>query len=139
MVDALAQFARADQKQLNREQWEWWVRAALREGQWDTVQRTIDAMPAEVAAEADWVYWKARALKARGRSHEANPLFCAIKPTTPLLWAISREELGQSVTAPSSRYALSSREVQEMRRQGSQTRALSLLRDFPPKCSARIA
>ena len=56
MVDALAQFARADQKQLNREQWEWWVRAALREGQWDTVQRTIDAMPAEVAAEADWVY-----------------------------------------------------------------------------------
>lgn len=126
MVDALAQFARADQKQLNREQWEWWVRAALREGQWDTVQRTIDAMPAEVAAEADWVYWKARALKVRGRSHEANPLFARLSQQHHYYGQLAREELGQSVTAPSSRYTPSSREVQEMRQQGSQTRALSL-------------
>jgi len=126
MVDALAQFARADQKQLNREQWEWWVRAALREGQWDTVQRTIDAMPAEVAAEADWVYWKARALKARGRSHEANPLFARLSQQHHYYGQLAREELGQSVTAPSGRYTPSSREVQEMRQQGSQTRALSL-------------
>ncbi len=45
---------------------EWRVRLALKAGNWEKVKRYIDMLPAEVAAEPQWQYWRARSVLASG-------------------------------------------------------------------------
>ncbi|MEJ6021817.1 lytic transglycosylase domain-containing protein [Ramlibacter sp. PS4R-6] len=105
--DALDYFAKASRdRDLTDDMLAWKVRAALRwpKGpQWQLVHDTINAMSEEARAEPTWVYWKARALLARGgddRKLEATKLLQSIASVRGFYEMLALEELGQKVVVP---------------------------------------
>jgi soluble lytic murein transglycosylase len=50
---------------------QWQLRSALRDRDWNTVSTAVDGMTPDTGAEAQWQYWRARALQEMGRSDEA--------------------------------------------------------------------
>ena len=53
----------------------WHVSHALLQLDWPLVQRTIEALPEEVAKDSAWRYWLARAYEQQGNKELAQPLF----------------------------------------------------------------
>jgi soluble lytic murein transglycosylase len=51
---------------------QWQLRAGLRDRDWNTVLTAVDGMTPDARAEAQWQYWRARALEQLGRSDEAQ-------------------------------------------------------------------
>ena len=68
---ALDLYRRAPLSGHGQDDFEWHVRAALWAGDWDEVARVIAAMPADMAGEARWRYWAARARVATGAAEPA--------------------------------------------------------------------
>jgi len=64
--EALQGFGKVNTTLLSNEQWEWYARSALRQQDWGLVLKVINDMPAGLADESTWRYWKARALMAKG-------------------------------------------------------------------------
>lgn len=100
MATALDAYSQADPAQLNDEQWEWWLRAALRQEDWARVEQIANAMPAELAAKPAWQYWRARAVKALGRVPEAMPVFVKTSFEHSYYGLLAKEELGVTLEAP---------------------------------------
>ena len=57
---------------LNDDLLAWKARAALRAGDWRSVQRAVDAMQEPAADDGAWLYWRARAQQALARSGPAG-------------------------------------------------------------------
>jgi soluble lytic murein transglycosylase len=51
---------------------QWQLRAGLRDRDWNTVLTAVDGMTPDARAEAQWQYWRARALEQLNRSDEAQ-------------------------------------------------------------------
>ena len=109
----------------------WKVRAALRQGDWRTVLRSIDAMAEPAADEGAWVYWKARAQLALARSDAdraaARAGFDKLAANPGRLGfyeKLAREELGQLSTTPAGPAPLSAQEKEWARRHIGLNRAL---------------
>jgi soluble lytic murein transglycosylase len=51
---------------------QWQLRAGLRDRDWNTVIVAVDGMSPDIGAEAQWQYWRARALEQVGRTDEAQ-------------------------------------------------------------------
>ncbi|AXK40367.1 lytic transglycosylase domain-containing protein [Crenobacter cavernae] len=100
MAVALQGFDKSDIRQLTSEQWEWWARAALRQGDWVRLERIVRGMPTELANKPGWLYWRGRALKAQGRTTEARPLFVQASRNNNYYALLSLEELGNVLDAP---------------------------------------
>ncbi|MBS0321401.1 MAG: transglycosylase SLT domain-containing protein [Proteobacteria bacterium] len=95
--DAAAWYAEADQDALNTEQRTWRVRAELRSGNWSGVAAAIAALPAAVADESAWRYWKARALAAGGKTAEAQALYARLADEFNFYGILAAEALGRRV------------------------------------------
>jgi soluble lytic murein transglycosylase len=65
-------FQQVDLAALDERAHEWRVRAALWIGQWSLAASWIDQMPATLAAQPRWRYWKARARAAKGDAEGAK-------------------------------------------------------------------
>ena len=84
----------------------WKARAALRAGprpQWAALQQAINAMSDNARSDPAWIYWKARALQARGGDDgraEAQKLFASIASIRGFYEQLALEELGQKVSVP---------------------------------------
>ena len=84
----------------------WKVRAALRAvrgTQWPLVLQAVNAMSDEFRSDPTWVYWKARALLARGgdtRREEARALLQTIASVRGFYEQLALEELGQPIAIP---------------------------------------
>ena len=109
----------------------WKVRAALRQGDWRTVQRSIDAMSDPSADDGAWQYWKARAQMALARSDvdrsAARAGFEKLVANPGRLGfyeKLAREELGQLSTTPAGPVLLSAQEKEWARRHIGLNRAL---------------
>jgi soluble lytic murein transglycosylase len=76
--DANLWYREADVARENPDERAWRVRAALRGGDWNDVLAAIDALPAAMADEPAWRYWRARALAQTGRGAEATPIYAAL-------------------------------------------------------------
>ncbi|MBU1395568.1 MAG: transglycosylase SLT domain-containing protein [Gammaproteobacteria bacterium] len=97
---ALAWFQQAGVALTNDFQREWWVRAALRAGDWQAVQRVIESMSDAVREQPVWRYWRARALQANGQRAASNPLFLALAREHHYYGQLAQEELGPVMQAP---------------------------------------
>lgn len=97
---ALAWFAQAGPEVLNDFQREWWARAALRAGDWQTVRNAIDGMDEAMRAQAVWRYWRARALAATGQRVAANAIFLPLSREHHYYGQLAQEELGPVAQAP---------------------------------------
>jgi soluble lytic murein transglycosylase len=129
--DALAYYAKVSRdSDLSDDMLAWKVRAALRAGPeplWPIVLRTIDAMSDATRAQPAWVYWKARALLARGGDQhraDARKLFESIASVRGFYEQLALEELGQKVTIPAKPAPLTPQEKEAARSNPSLNRAL---------------
>ncbi|MBS1198604.1 MAG: Lytic transglycosylase, catalytic, partial [Proteobacteria bacterium] len=100
MVQATTWFAKAGTAPLSDEAHQWKTRAALRALDWSMVRTAIEAMPAELAARPEWVYWLGRAYKAGGRQTDAQALFQKIAGQPNFYGNLADEELGRQIAAP---------------------------------------
>lgn len=123
--DALQWFSQAGDA-LGDGELEWKARAALRALDWKEVAAAIDSMSAPCAKQEVWRYWKARALKARGKAVEANVIFAALSHEYDFYGQLSLEELGTMVSIPPDNYKPSSDEVAKIERNPAIFRALQL-------------
>jgi soluble lytic murein transglycosylase len=109
------------------DQREWWVRAALRSGDWQAVQQVIDSMGDATRTQPVWRYWRARALQANGQRVAANAGFLALSREHHYYGQLAQEELGPVVQAPVINVKMSGDDVAAIARHPGIARALALL------------
>jgi soluble lytic murein transglycosylase len=88
-------YREAEGATLSDAQHAWRVRAALRAQAWDDVLKAIDAMPATLADDAAWRYWKARALAATGKEADAAALYATLATGHQYYALLAAEALGK--------------------------------------------
>ncbi len=111
---ALQWFKLTDKTELNKDQLAWFARSALREKNWPVVLGAIAKMPPIQAEEGAWRYWKARALKAKNQTLEANTLFAKLSTERHFYGWLAQEELEGFMSAPLSTYKVTDSEVEEI-------------------------
>lgn len=126
--EAVDWFARADKTALSDDAYQWKVRAALRAQEWGVVRDTIQAMPPALAALPEWVYWLGRALKAGGKTTEADALFGRIAGQANFYGNLADEELERPVMPPPKATPPTAEEQKSARDNPGIRRALALLR-----------
>lgn len=93
-VEAQEWFYKADFDTLDDEQISWFARAALRQQDWVGLLTIIDKMPALIANEARWRYWKARALMANNaQNEEAIGILTGLAPERHYYGWLAQDEL----------------------------------------------
>jgi len=95
LPQANAWYAEAAGAPLSEVQHQWRARAALRAGAWPDVLAAVDAMPATMAQDPAWRYWRARALVAAGRSEEANAVYAVLAGEFHFYALLAAEALGR--------------------------------------------
>ena len=113
--EALQWFKRAEniepKNTLGKEQLAWYARAALREKNWDTVLTATSKMQPEQAAEGAWRYWKARALKEKNKTLDANTIFAKLSTERHFYGWLSQEEVDGAMSAPLYTHQVTEAEV----------------------------
>ncbi|WP_210544336.1 lytic transglycosylase domain-containing protein [Rhodoferax sp. PAMC 29310] len=126
--DALGYFQNGQERYMNEDHLAWYVRAALRAGNWGQVSTAIAAMSVEQSQDPAWVYWKARALQATSRSEttkiEVDRMMRSIAGVTGFYEQLALEETGQRITVPPRPPALTADEIDTARRNPSLVRSL---------------
>jgi soluble lytic murein transglycosylase len=123
---ALAWFQQAGVEATNDFQREWWVRAALRAGDWQAVQRVIESMGEATRTQPVWRYWRARALQAGGQRVAANAIFLDLSREHHYYGQLAQEELGPVAQAPVINIKMGGDDVTAISRQPGIARALAL-------------
>jgi len=106
----------------------WQVRAALRAGDWDNVQETIERMPDDVQADGTWQYWRARALKEKGLTVDANKILIPLSKEHNYYGQLAKEELGNMLTAAKESVPATAEEVLAMEKLPGVQRTLAFYR-----------
>jgi soluble lytic murein transglycosylase len=106
----------------------WKTRAALRAADWDLVLETIEAMSTAEQQTGVWRYWKARALKARGKTTEANVILAPLSAEHNFYGQLAEEDLGVTIGVPVESYKPSRKEIAAIERLPGIKRALALYR-----------
>ncbi|BCB28303.1 lytic transglycosylase [Sulfurimicrobium lacus] len=123
---ALNWFHEAGATPLNELQMTWRVRAALRVQDWHEVLESIAAMPEALQNQGAWRYWKARALKSRGKLGPANGILANLSREHNFYGQLATEELGAVVSNPVSTYQPGADEISAVNAMPSIQRALAL-------------
>lgn len=124
--EALAWFQQAGIGAVNDYQREWWVRAALRAGDWQDVRRVIESMAPATQAQPEWRYWRARAIQASGQRIVANVIFLALSREHHYYGQLAQEELGPVMRAPAINIKMGGDDVATIARHPGIVRALAL-------------
>lgn len=137
--EAVQWFSRIKDKEtiLNDEQWEWYARSALRVEDWATLLKVVAAMPATLAEDACWRYWKARALKVKGQAQEANAILAKLAQERHYYGWLAAEELGPSLTEPMEVFQPLDDDMRQLARQPVLRRIEALL-DAEARYEARL-
>jgi soluble lytic murein transglycosylase len=125
---ALQWFQKADKTELNKDQLAWFARSALRGKNWPVVLSAIAKMEPAQAEEGAWRYWKARALKVKNQTLEANILFAKLSTERHFYGWLAQEELEGFMSAPLSTYKVTDLEVEEIANTPAFQRAEALQR-----------
>ena len=123
---ALPWFQQAGEVAVNDVQREWWVRAALRTGDWATVLRVINSMGNAMQTQPEWRYWRARALQAAGQRLAANVIFLPLSREHHYYGQLAQEELGPVAQAPAINIKVGGDDVAAIERDPGIARALAL-------------
>ena len=124
---ALQLFNQADKAQLDTEQWEWYVRSALRFSRWQDVNNIISAMPSSMQNKEDWQYWRGRALAATGQQGQAQGLYQKASKSGRNFYALmATEALGGKVNTQSNVKRASEAEQLRAAQDGKIARAMTL-------------
>lgn len=120
----LALARRSLQANASDETWVWLARAALRDGDWATLQAVHERMGPEARDDPAWIYWRARADRALGRAADADARLRTIAQRFDFYGQLAAEELGELVRPPVAAPAPSAAELAEPARNPGFARAL---------------
>lgn len=123
---ALDYYGLAKNTSLDKEQLAWKVRAALRAGDWETVDATISAMQPDQQQEGAWRYWKARALNEKGMMTEANKILAPLSRERHYYGWLAAEEVETAIGNVTVEYQPSDMEVMAIASQPAIKRSLEL-------------
>ncbi|MHB1181096.1 MAG: lytic transglycosylase domain-containing protein [Sulfuricella sp.] len=123
---ALSWFGKAAGARLSDLQLAWKVRAALREHNWQEVQAAIAAMSEAEQNQGAWRYWKARALKAQGKTVQANAIWLPLSKEFNFYGQLAAGELGAVAGIPSESFKAGEDEIKAMEKTPAIRRALTL-------------
>jgi len=130
--DAMGYFSNAGPQRMIDDHLTWRTRAALRQNQWTDALQAIEAMSQDSAAEATWVYWRARALMQPGRTESeratAQHLLQTIADSKGFYEMLALEALGQAITTPPPPPRLTPEEKNAARANPGLQRALAAIR-----------
>ncbi len=104
------------------------TRAALRASNWMTVLESIEAMSTLEQQAAAWRYWKARALKAKGKIAKANAIFAPLSTEYHFYGQLAKEELEVVIGALPKSYKIRTEEITTAQQLPGIQRALALYR-----------
>lgn len=135
--EALQSFSKVNAAVFNNEQWEWFARAALRQQDWTQLLKVINEMPAALADEPAWRYWKARALLVKGQPADANALLAKLSQERHFYGWLAAEDLGPVLGEPTATYQPADDEVRQFSRQPSVKRMEALF-DVEARYEARL-
>ncbi|MFA7239140.1 MAG: transglycosylase SLT domain-containing protein [Sulfuricellaceae bacterium] len=119
-------FTRAGATPLGDLQLAWKARAALREQNWRVVLAAIAAMSESDQNLGVWRYWKARALKAGGKTAQANAILAPLSMEFNYYGQLAAEELGPALGNPAETYRPSEDEIRQIGQTPAIRRALIL-------------
>ena len=122
----LSWFGKAAGARLSDLQLAWKVRAALREQNWQEVQAAIAAMSEAEQNQGAWRYWKARALKAQGKTIPANAIWLPLSKEFNFYGQLAAGELGAVAGIPSESFKAGEDEIKAMEKTPAIRRALTL-------------
>ncbi|MBA2660358.1 MAG: transglycosylase SLT domain-containing protein [Nitrosospira sp.] len=106
----------------------WKTRAALRVRDWGLVSETIETMSSAEQQAGAWRYWKARALKVRGKIAEANAILAPLSAEHNFYGQLAEEELGLVIGVAAEPYKAAVDEIAAVNRLPGIQRALTLYR-----------
>lgn len=72
----------------------WFVRRALASGNWPFVLHATNTLPAEIAEDTTWRYWRARALEAMGQPTDAAALYEQVASERSYYGFLAADRLG---------------------------------------------
>ena len=124
-ANALAWFEQAGNLALSDPQREWWVRAALRAGQWPTVATVIDSMTEANRELSVWRYWRARAYKAQGQPALATQWLTPLSREPNYYGQLALEELGPVLSNPAINIKTGGEELDAIARNPAIQRAMA--------------
>jgi len=128
LPEALAWYRAAGSTPLSAEQRAWRVRSALRAGNWAAVEEAIAQLPVNEQTEPEWLYWRGRALAARGREAEADALYARIAGEPHFYGILAAEERGQLFAPPVRSGSITQEQLRQAEDDPSLLRALALFR-----------
>jgi soluble lytic murein transglycosylase len=123
---ALSWYAQAAKTPLSDLQLGWKARAALLARNWQQVLDAIGAMTPEEQRQAMWQYWKARALKALGRTTAANQIFAVLSRDPQYYGQLALEEMGAVITPVVVTYKATEDEIKAVAARPGIQRAVQL-------------
>jgi soluble lytic murein transglycosylase len=123
---ALSWFDLAGPAALSDAQREWWVRAALRAGQWRSAALAIDGMSDANRALPVWRYWRGRAFQAQGQTAIAMQWLTPLSREPHYYGQLALEELGSVVGSPAINIKVGGDELDAVLRDPGIQRGLSL-------------
>jgi len=125
---ALDWYARAGDTPLTDSQLEWRARAALRSQRWKDELAAIQALPAEIAREPTWRYWRSRALRELGEKEAADGLLRSLAGQPTFYGLLATEELGQAYVPDWNGFRPQVTDLDRVRAYAGIQRALALYR-----------
>ncbi len=126
MPEALAWYRAGDDAPMTDDQAAWYVRAALRAGNWRAVRAAIAALPPRLVDEPAWIYWSGRAEQALGHTAEAHAAFERAAGPPTFYGILAAEEIGRVAALPPKASALTPAELAAAQTDMGLTRALAL-------------
>ena len=128
--EATSWFAKGQPEHMSADHLGWWVRAALRSGQWEQIPKAIAAMPETERRNPTWVYWHARALeklKTPDHAAQARAMYQSIASPNHFYGQLAMEELGQAIATPPLPMPLTAAEKQQALNNPGLQRALKAM------------
>lgn len=123
---ALEWYRKAGDAALSDLQLEWRARAALREQDWAEVLLAIQGLSEAAQQQDTWRYWKGRALKATGKTAQANGIFAPLSREHSFYGQLAGEEMGEVMGVPSVGYQPGETEIAAIGELPGIRRALAL-------------
>lgn len=112
--NAVAWFKATENFALSEDQLAWYVRAALRQGDWSDVLIAIEKMQTPQVEEAAWRYWKGRALKALNKTQEANVLLAKLAGERHYYGWLAAEEINGLMSITTADYKVGDEDVKKV-------------------------
>jgi soluble lytic murein transglycosylase len=94
---------------------QWRVRSALRAENWNAALQGIDAMPAEMAQQQTWQYWRARALEKLGFKKQANEIYTTLSTRHNYHSLLAADRLGLPYSLEGSPLVSTEAELEQIR------------------------